>query len=57
MIETPKKLQEYPNPREEKVSLVVCKNLINETQTMLEELPQAIRRGLVSTKTLFIYSS
>ncbi len=46
----PKKLQEYPNPREEKVRLAVHQQLIRDTQTMLEGLPQAIKRGPVSKK-------
>lgn len=36
LTEIPKKLQEYPNPQEEKVRLVVHQQLIQETQTMLE---------------------
>ncbi len=50
LTEIPKKLQEYPNPREEKVKLVVHQQLIRDTQTMLEGPPQAIKRGPVSKK-------
>ena len=45
MTEIPKKLQEYPNPREEKVHLAVHQQKIWETQAMLEGMPQPILRG------------
>ena len=45
MTEIPKKLQEYPNPREEKVHLAVHQQKIRETQAMLEGMPQPILRG------------
>ena len=38
----PKKLQEYPNPREEKINLAVHRQLIREAQTVLEGPPLAI---------------
>lgn len=45
LTKIPKKLQEYPNLREEKVRLVVHQQLIHrDTQTMLEGPPLAIRR-------------
>ena len=44
-VEIPKKLQEYPNPREEKMNLVVHQQIIRETQTMLEGRPKPILRG------------
>ena len=43
LIEIPKKLQEYPNPREEKVRLALHQQLIRDTQMMLEGPPLAIR--------------
>ena len=43
LTEIPKKLQEYPNPQEEKVSLALHQQLIRDTQTMLEGPPPAIR--------------
>ena len=48
LTEIPKKLQEYPNPREEKVRLAIHQELIRDTQTMLEGPPPAIKRGPVS---------
>ena len=45
MTEIPKKLQEYPNPREEKIHLVVHQQKIRETQAMLEGMPQPVLRG------------
>ena len=50
LTEIPKKLQEYPNPREEKVRLALHQQLIRDTQTMLEGPPPAIKRGKVSMK-------
>ena len=46
----PKKLQEYPNPREEKINLVVHRQLIREAQTMLEGPPPTIPQGLISLR-------
>ena len=43
LTEIPKKLQQYPNPREEKVRLALHQQLIRDTQTMLEGPPPAIR--------------
>ena len=48
LVEIPKKLQEYPNPKEEKVRLAIHQQLIRDTQTMLEEPPKAINQGPVS---------
>ena len=48
LTEIPKKLQEYPNPVEEKVRLAVFQQLIQETQSTLEGPPQPIRQGPVS---------
>ena len=50
LTEIPRKLQEYPNPREEKVKLVVHQQLIGDTQTMLEGPTLAITRGHVSKR-------
>ena len=50
LIEIPKKLQEYPNPREEKVRLALHQQMIRDTQTMLEGPPRAMRRGKASIK-------
>ena len=41
-VEIPKKLQEYPNPREEKVNLVVHQQIIRDTQAILEGQPKPI---------------
>ena len=49
-VEIPKKLQEYPNPREEKVNLVVHQQIIRDTQAILEGQPKPILRGLVPHK-------
>ena len=43
MIEIPKKLQEHPNPVEEKVRLAVFQQLIRDTQSTLEGPPPPIR--------------
>ena len=45
MTDIPKKLQEYPNPREEKIHLAVHQQKIEETQAMLEGMPQPILQG------------
>ena len=45
LTEIPKKLQEYPNPREEKVRLALHQQLIRDMQTMLEGPPPAIKWG------------
>ena len=50
LTEIPKKLQEYPNPREEKVRLAVHQNMIKDTQTMLEGPPPIIKRGPISKR-------
>lgn len=42
--ELPKKLQEYPNPRAEKVGLAVHQQMIRETQAMLEGPPPVYTR-------------
>ena len=42
--ELPKKLQEYPNPRAEKVGLAVHQQMIRDTQTMLEGPSPAYRK-------------
>ena len=42
LTEIPKKLQEYPNTRAEKVALATNSQLIRDTQTMLEGPPPAI---------------
>ena len=39
-MEIPKKLQEYPNPLEEKVNLAVHMQMIRETQAILEGRPK-----------------
>ena len=49
-MELPKKLQESPNPREEKINLVVHHQMIRETQRRFEEPPPAITRGPISLK-------
>lgn len=46
----PKKIQEYPNPREEKVNLAVHQQVIRDSQTLMDGLPPAITRGPVSLK-------
>ena len=48
--ELPKKLQEYPNPRAEKVDLAVHQQLIRDTQTMLEGPPPAYKRRSASVR-------
>ena len=50
LTEIPKKLQEYPNPREENVRLAEHQQLIRDTQTMFEGPPPALRRGHVSKR-------
>ena len=45
LTEIPKKLQEYPNPREEKVRLAVHQQLIRDTQTELEGPPTCNTKG------------
>ena len=49
-MELPKKLQESPNPREEKINLVVDQQIIRETQSTFEGPPPAITRGPISSK-------
>ena len=46
-MEIPKKLQEYPNPHEEKVNLAVHQQIIQDTQAILEGRPKPILKGLV----------
>ena len=48
LAELPKKLQEYPNPREEKVNLVVHQQIIHDTQTLWEGPPPVIMQRPVS---------
>lgn len=48
--ELPKKLQEYPNSRAEKIGLAVHQQLIRETQAMLEGPPPAYKRQPASIK-------
>ena len=43
LMEIPKKLLVYPNPKEEKVRLVIHQELIQDTQMMLEGPPLAIK--------------
>ena len=50
LTEIPKKLQEYPNPREEKIRLAVHQEMVRDTQTTLEGPPPAIKRGPVSLR-------
>ena len=50
LTEIPKKLQEYPNPREENVRLAEHQQLIRDTQTTFEGPPPALRRGHVSKR-------
>ena len=50
LTELPKKLQEYPNPREEKINLSVHQQLIRDTQTLLEGPPPTYKRGPASAK-------
>ena len=42
--ELPKKLQEYPNPREEKINLAMHQQSIRDTQTLWEGPPPVISR-------------
>ena len=49
-VEIPKKLQEYPNPRKEKVNLAVHQKIIRDTQAILEGQPKPILQGLVPHK-------
>ena len=49
-MEIPKKLQEYPNPLEEKVNLAVHMQMIRETQAILEGRPKPLTRGPVFLK-------
>ena len=49
-MELPKKLQEYSNPREEKINLVVQQHMIREAHSTFEGPPLAITRGHVSLK-------
>ena len=49
-MEIPKKLQEYPNPLEEKVNLVVHMQMIRETQAILEGRPKLLTRGSIFLK-------
>ena len=51
LTEIPPKLQEYPNPREEKVNLVVHQQKIRETQALLKGPPKPIERGPRPFKT------
>ena len=44
LTEIPPNLQEYPNPREEKVRLAVHQQLIRDTQNLLEGPPPAYQR-------------
>lgn len=46
-VEISKKLQEYPNPCEEKVNLAVHQQIIRGTQAILEGRSKTILRGLV----------
>ena len=50
LVELPKKLQEYPNPGEEKVRLVVYQQIIKDSQTLMDGPPPAITRGPISRK-------
>lgn len=45
-VEIPKKLQEYPNPREENVNLAIHQQIIRDTQAILEGLPKPVLQGL-----------
>ena len=47
-MEIPNKLLDYPNPREEKVRLVVHQELIWDTQMMLKGPPPTIKQGIIS---------
>ena len=49
-MEIPKKLQEYSNPLEENVYLVVHMRMIRETQAILEGQPKPVTRGPVFLK-------
>ena len=48
--ELPKKLQEYPNPRAEKIGLAAHQQLIRETQNMLEGPPPVYTRQPASVR-------
>ena len=50
LAELPKKLQEYPNPRAEKVGLAVHQQIIRDSQTLMDGPPPAITRGPISRK-------
>ena len=45
-----RQLQEYPNPREEKVNLAAHQQIIRDTQAILEGRPRLILQGLVPHK-------
>ena len=45
--EIPKKLQEYPNPREEKERLIAHRQLIEDTQAQLEGPPKDLHQKSV----------
>ena len=46
-IEIPKKLQEYPNPREEKERLAAHQQLIQDTQAQIEGPPRDLHQRFV----------
>ena len=48
LTKIPKKLQEYPNPWEEKVRLAIHQELTRDTQMMLKGPPPTIKQGPVS---------
>ena len=47
LTEIPKKLQEYPNPREEKIRLAIHQEMVRDAQTTFEGPPPVIKRGPV----------
>ena len=50
LTKIPKKLQEYPNPRKERVRLAVHQEMVRDAQTMYGGPPPIIKQGPVSQR-------